>query len=44
MMTYVMGEYGTSVCFYLAAALLGISFFPCLKVTETKTVGAVAVH
>jgi len=43
-MMYVMGVYGTSVCFYLSAVLLAIAFVPCLKVAETKNVGTVAVH
>ena len=43
-MTYVMGLWGIPVCFYLAAALLAIAFVPCLKISETNTVGTVLVH
>jgi MFS family permease len=44
MMTYIMGVYGTSTCFYLSAILLGIAFIPCLKVTETKMTGSIVVR
>ncbi len=44
LMTYVMGVYGTTMCFYIAAALLAVAFVPCLKVEETRRVGTVAVH
>ena len=44
MMMYVAGIYGTSSTFFLAAALLAVAFVPCLKITETKTAGTVAVH
>jgi MFS family permease len=43
-MTYVMGIWGIPVCFYLSAVLLTIAFVPCLKISETNTVGTVAVH
>ncbi len=43
-MMYVAGIYGTSSTFFLAAALLAVAFVPCLKITETKTAGTVAVH
>jgi len=43
-MTYVMGVYGSSVCFYLSAVLLAVAFVPCLKVVETKTIGIITVH
>ncbi len=43
-MTYVMGVYGITSCFYLSAALLVVAFIPCLKVEETRRVGTVAVH
>ena len=44
LMTYVMGVYGTTMCFYIAAVLLAVAFVPCLKVEETRRVGTVAVH
>lgn len=43
-MTYVMGVYGITTCFYLSAVLIAIAFVPCLKVEETKKIGTVAVH
>jgi MFS family permease len=43
-MTYVMGVYGSSVCFYLSAVLLAVAFVPCLKVVETKTIGTIMIH
>jgi MFS family permease len=43
-MTYIMGIYGPTPCFYLAAILLAVAFVPCLKITETKTGGTVVVH
>jgi MFS family permease len=43
-MTYVMDIWGIPVCFYLSAVLLVIAFVPCLKISETNTVGTVVVH
>jgi MFS family permease len=43
-MTYIMGAYGITTCFYLSAVLLAIAFVPCLKVEETKKIGTIVVH
>ncbi len=43
-MTYVMSTYNTSVTFYLAATLLAIAFFPCLKIEETSKFDSMMVH
>jgi len=39
LMTYIMGAYGPTPCFYLASILLATAFVPCLKLTETRRLG-----